>query len=219
MKLQNATLRPGRVLEVLDDGSIQVEAPGLFSREDGANAPAITPINFGGGANAFSMPKKGDEVWVMDFTDNPQQIFYLKKDNPLTHNADVAEDGNTEGLCKKSTGTGYATLKHSDSGGWDMSSGTSKVKVDSKGTAKIETAGAKVEVTNTGIKLGGDAHSVAYGDKVQEALEEIILTMNDLRDALACNCFTVPASWAIGNVGDRLEAIKDEIASQTVTTA
>ena len=56
MKLINGIIRPGEILEVLENGKIKASAPGLFSEEDLENLPPIMPFweLIGSHANTFS---------------------------------------------------------------------------------------------------------------------------------------------------------------------
>ena len=83
MKLVNGILRPGEVLEVLENGKIKASAPGLFSEEDKDLIPPVMPFweLIGSHANTFSTPTEGDEVWILNLTDNPLQLYWFRKDN------------------------------------------------------------------------------------------------------------------------------------------
>ena len=67
MKLVNGILRPGEILEVLENGKIKASAPGLFTEEDKDLNPPIMPFweLMGGHANTFSTPIVGDEIWLL----------------------------------------------------------------------------------------------------------------------------------------------------------
>ena len=81
MKLFKGTIRPGLVLEILEDGLIKASAPGLFSIIDDPNMlPPIMPWFIGNNSNAFSKLKQYDDVWIMNFSDNPQQLYWFRKD-------------------------------------------------------------------------------------------------------------------------------------------
>ena len=58
MRLLYGTLRPGRVLKVLENGNIKAYAPGLFAEEDVEMTPPVMPF-FGLFSNSYSEPKKG----------------------------------------------------------------------------------------------------------------------------------------------------------------
>ena len=96
MKLSQGILRPGRVLEVLDNGKIKATAPGLFNAQDQPLLPPILPFP-SWHANSYSSPKVGDEVWVLNLMDNPLQLHWFRKDN-FTENPVIQEE-NVEVLC------------------------------------------------------------------------------------------------------------------------
>ena len=108
MKLNKGTMRPGTVLEVLDNGIIKASAPGLFSFvEDPALLPPIMPWFIGSNSNSFSKVNKYDEVWILNFSDNPQQLYWFRKD-PVTDNNElcvpgtensIMQDENVEIIC------------------------------------------------------------------------------------------------------------------------
>ena len=81
MKLFKATIRPGTVREVLENGAVKATAPGLFSFEDDINnMPPIMPWQIGSNCNSFSKPKVYDDIWIMNFADNPRQLYWFRKD-------------------------------------------------------------------------------------------------------------------------------------------
>ena len=53
MDLSKAILRPGKVIEVLENGKIRADVPGLFSLEDKDKLPPILPFPLGH-ANTYS---------------------------------------------------------------------------------------------------------------------------------------------------------------------
>ena len=85
----NGELRPGTILEVLtDEGVIKASVPGLFSAQDQEVLPPIYPFCVGG-SNTFSTPNVGDEVWVLSFTDNLQQLYWFRKDYFALNNGKI----------------------------------------------------------------------------------------------------------------------------------
>jgi hypothetical protein len=80
MELYNAYLRPGKILEVVDNyGNVKCSVVGIFKDdEDLTKLPVISPAPFmRTSPYSFVQPKAGDDVWVMLFSDNPQLLFYL----------------------------------------------------------------------------------------------------------------------------------------------
>ena len=78
MKLVNGEIRPGIVLEVLDEyGTIKGSCLGVFSDEDDpAMLPPIQQWPTSSGSS-FNQPKVNDPIWVLFFNDNPQELFSL----------------------------------------------------------------------------------------------------------------------------------------------
>ena len=85
MKLSSGVLRPGIVIDVLEEGNITASAPGLFSKEDSDKLPPIYPFT-GLHANQFSSVNTGDEVWILNFSDNPMQLYWFRKDDYKENN-------------------------------------------------------------------------------------------------------------------------------------
>ena len=101
MKLINGILRPGNILEVLDNGKIKASAPGLFSAEDPLELlPPIMPFYelMGSHANSYSTPIVGEECWVLNMQDNPLQLYWFRKDDHIENNKGIFEEGGTENV-------------------------------------------------------------------------------------------------------------------------
>ena len=89
MKLLKGTIRPGQVLEVFENGDIKASAPGLFSfSDDPAKMPPIMAWQIGSNCNSFSKPLVNDDVWIMNFEDNPRQLYWFRKDK-ITNNFNI----------------------------------------------------------------------------------------------------------------------------------
>ena len=54
--------------------------------------PPIFPWAIGNNANAFSKPKLYDTIWILNFNDNPQELFWFRKDD-ITVNENISLDG------------------------------------------------------------------------------------------------------------------------------
>ena len=177
MKLSNGVLRPGKILEVLENGFILAEVPGLFSSQDKDFLPPIEPL-FHGGENSFSQPKKYQEVWVLNLEDNPQQLDWFRKDNLIEKNGDLLNAENVEILCNREAGVGWATIYFSDGSGWVIQKEQSIIQIRKDGTIvmKIDWPNRAIEIAENGINLGtegGSAHPAAYGDVAEDILSDI----------------------------------------------
>lgn len=171
MKLFNGILRPGKVLEVIEDGKgvIKVSAPGLFSEEDIDFLPPVEPF-FGLHPNSFSMPVVDEEVWVLNFSDNIQQLYWFKKDDYKINIESLFEDGIQEVICHKPIGDDkYASIYFSDGSGWVISS-VGVINIDKDGQIHIKSQGESIiNVTNEQIDINspGGTQVLVKDDNVQ----------------------------------------------------
>lgn len=182
MKLINGTLRPGQVLEVLENGKIKASAPGLFSKEDQNNLPPIMPFFelVGDHANSFSTPRVNDEVWVLNMSDNPLQLYWFRKDDHITNNSDIFTEGgyeNVEIICNRETGMSWATLYFSDGSGWVLRNDDSKLQIFPDGHIELgmNWPNRTINIDSQAIHLGNSAeeHPAAYGDEIASILIKI----------------------------------------------
>lgn len=172
MKLGNATLRPGKILEVSEEimGEIKVEAPGLFTKEDPIeNLPPIMPF-FLLHPNTYSHPVVGEEVWIINFSDNPRALFWLKKDDYKTNLEKLKKDGVLEVICHRPWGDETnASIYFSDGSGWVISS-NGIINIDKDGQIHIKSQGKSIiNVTNEQIDINspGGTQVLVKDDNVQ----------------------------------------------------
>ena len=213
-------MRPGRVIEVLGSGNIKVTAPGLFSEEDKDLLPTVMPF-FGLHANTYSEPKLDDEVWVLNFDDNPLQLFWFRKDDRTEHNLEIEGEENVEVLCNREAGTGYATIYFSDGTGWMFRNGSSFINILADGTIILNANGNTVlHITDSGISLGSknqSAHPGCFGDETQKALQMISSCLKAIRQAAQPNAYTAPIGAAIGSTPENLDQQAEAIKSNKIT--
>lgn len=182
MRLLNGVLRPGEVLEVLEDGKIKVSAPGLFMEEDKDNNPPVMPFweIIGSHANTFSTPVVGDEVWLLNLMDNPLQLYWFRKDKYAEANKDIFAEAGTENveiLCNRESGVGYATLYFSDGTGWILRNDDSRLQIFPDGHIEmgINVPKRTITIDSSAIHLGSgeNEHSACYGEETAEILKKI----------------------------------------------
>lgn len=180
MKLVNGILRPGIVLEVLENGKIKASAPGLFSAQDQELLPPIMPFFelMGCHANSFSTPIEGDEVWVLNLTDNPRQLYWFRKDDHIANNEEIFAEGGTENveiLCNRESGVGYATLYFSDGSGWMLRNDDSRLQIFPDGHIELgmNWPHRTIKIDSDAIFLGDGAHSACYAEETQDILMQI----------------------------------------------
>lgn len=214
-------MRPGRVIEVLDSGNVKVAAPGLFSEEDIEVLPPVMPF-FGLHANTYSEPKEQDEVWVLNMSDNPQQLFWFRKDDRAEHNAELESEQNVEILCNREAGTGYATIYFSDGTGWMFRNGDSFINIKADGSILLNPNIPKrcIHLCNNSISLGsegGSEHQACYGDEVQNVLDMIQASLECIRQAASTNPYTQAIAAALGSQPARIKSSIPKIISSNVT--
>lgn len=222
MKLFNAILRPGIIEQVLENGEVKVSAPGLFSVQDLEGLPPVYPF-FTSSANAYSSPVKGDEVWVLNVTDNPRQLYWFRKDDYKKNNKNLINAQNVEVLCNREFGGGmWATIYFSDGSGWVIRNGDSKIQINSDGDILLDTGfpGRVIDINSKNISLGSEGeskHRAAYGDVIEEVINSIYAVLEGVRTAADCNAYTKPIAVALQA---KLPTIKEripEISSGNVT--
>ena len=187
MKLNNGTIRPGTVLEILENGCIKASAPGLFSfNDDPTMLPPIMPWFIGNNSNSFSKLRQYDEVWIMNFTDNPRQLYWFRKDSISDNNENIpTSEENVEILCNREVGGEWCSIYFSDGSGWVISKGESLVKIRPDGTILLsaDMPNRCIDINGKNISIGSEgtsAHPAAYGDKVEEILMDLCILLNGI---------------------------------------
>ena len=166
MKLINGTIRPGTVLSVLENGNIKASAPGLFSFTDEVDKlPPIMPWFMGSNSKSFSKVKEYDEVWIMNFSDNPLQLYWLRKDDIDCPNIPMNDD-NVEILCNRNVNGEWCSIYFSDGSGWVISKGGSSIKIKADGSIVLSNGINRcIDINGSNISIGSEgksAHPAAY---------------------------------------------------------
>jgi hypothetical protein len=246
MRFVDATLRPGKVLEISKDfpSKIKIEAPGLFSKinSSGKDQTSKLPwINcfFDGsvGTNGFVKPNIGDEVWVLNNESNPSQIYWFLKNEDRTDKLknEIFTDENLgtsgfldqniiECIVHREAGTGYASLYFTDGTGWIIRGNSgSYIRIRKDGSIILDNTGENnrtIDICSNSISLGkegGSDHPAALADKVQDCLDLIYQTLKTVKQAASGNTYTKNIAVAIGNFPDKLKNKIPEILSKEVT--
>ena len=222
MKLSNATLRPGTIIKVLDDGSIKATAPGLFNCIDSPDMlPPIMPLFSGSG---YSRPSLYDEVWIMNFSDNPRQLYWFKKHKTLEDNTNVPMGSkNIEVLCNKNVNGDWCTIYFSDGSGWVISKGESVINIKPDGEIVLDYNNMPnrcIEINSENISIGSkgeSAHPAAYGDGVENAFLCLISLLNKVQLSALANPYTAAIGTAIASQISKFKDAILEISSEHVT--
>lgn len=200
MKLNKGTIRPGTVLHVNDDGTIKVSAPGLFSIVDDINKlPPVMPW-FISNCNSFSKLKKYDEVWILNFSDNPRQLYWFRKDDIADNKNIPVNEENVEIICNREVGGEWCSIYFSDGSGWIISKGESIIKIRPNGSILLsaDMPNRCIDINGKNISIGSEgesAHPAAYGDSTEEVIMELCILLNNV----AISALSNPYTFAIGN--------------------
>lgn len=223
MKLSKATIRPGIVMEVLENGAIKASAPGLFAFvDDPNNMPPIIPWFIGDNSNAFSQPKVNDEVWVMNFIDNPRQLYWFRKDK-ISDNTNIPiNEENVEVLCNREVNGEWCTIYFSDGSGWVIGKGESIIKIRPDGTIMLTNGDPNrcIDINGKNISIGSEgqsAHSAAYGDALEDLLTSLCSLLNEVGMAAMTNPYTMSIGTSLLRKLPKIVNQISNVSSQHVT--
>jgi hypothetical protein len=223
MKLSEGTIRPGTVMEVLENGVIKASAPGLFNFSDDPNLmPPIMPWFIGGNDGCFSQPKQYDEVWIMNFSDNPQQLYWFRKDKISDNTNLPISETNIEILCNRDVAGEWCTIYFSDGSGWIISKGESIIQIRPNGSIQLNTGFDKrcIDISPAGISLGSvgkSSHPAAYGDVAMEIFNGFLALLKQIQMVSTPNPYTAPIGTIIAANIPLLESKIPSLVSSHVT--
>lgn len=222
MKLKNGIMRPGTVVQVLENNIIRADVPGLFSRQDEEKLPPIYPFAALINCNSYSQIQEYDEVWVLNFSDNPLQLYWLRKDDVAGNNKEIITEENVEVVCNREAAMGWATIYFSDGSGWIIRNAESVIQIRADGSIKLDAnmPNRIIDINSDCISLGSEGtseHPAAYGDVVADALTKIKLALNLIKQAANSSPYTKPISIAIGTIPNELETLINQSVSTNVT--
>lgn len=196
MQLVNATIRPGTVLEILDNGNIKASAPGLFSYvDDPSLLPPVMPWFIGHNTNAYSKLKKYEEIWILNFSDNPQQLYWFRKDR-MSNNTNIPMgEENVEVLCNREVAGEWATIYFSDGSGWIIGKGDSIIQIREDGSILLtnDMPNRCIDINNKNISIGSkgeSAHPAAYGDSTEKTIMSLCILLNGIAMKALANPYT-----------------------------
>lgn len=141
MELARGDLRPGKVLQVVDNiGTIKVSAPGMFTDQDDVDLlPPVFPL-FTIGSNTFSSPNVGDSIWLLSFRGNAQELFYFRMVDHKDYMKNIGNINNNsdiECVVRKQTDNGWGELYLDTGEGWIIANGDCKAVIDNSGNVNL----------------------------------------------------------------------------------
>ena len=223
MKLNKGTIRPGTVLEVLENGMIKAIAPGLFAyTDDTSKMPPIMPWFVGNNTNAFSQPKQYDDVWIMNFSDNPRQLYWFRKDNICENENIPMTEENVEVLCNREVGGEWCTIYFSDGSGWVIGKGESIIKIRPDGSILLTNnmPNRCIDINGKNISIGSEgesAHPAACGDEVESTMLSLCMLLFEVGTAALTNPHTIAIGTKLFNKLPSIINKIPNISSQHVT--
>lgn len=225
MKLSQAHLRPGRVLELVDEnGIIKGSCCGLFTdQDDPEKLPPIYQFPLGG-ANNFSSMHVDDEIWVLFFDDNPMELFYIRKDIIPETLKDILSKKyeEVEVLASREMPAGMVQLYFTDGDGWIIRNVNSVIQIRKDGSILLDAGSAhrKIDICDNCISIGSEnesEHTAAYGDKVVNTFNILNSMLDAIVQAANTSPYTVGIGTAITALKPKYESAIPEIESLHVT--
>jgi hypothetical protein len=202
MKLRNAEIRPGFVLQVVDDyGTIKASVVGLFSDEaDPDTLPPVYPF-MSLSRGTFSHPKENDPIWVLFTLDNPQELVYVRQANLPDQLSDTLDKSyeDVEVLMRTDSGTGYSQVLFDTEEGLIVQNDDSSIIINKDGDITISKNGSHrtIEINSDGISIGSpgkSAEPALLGDKTEDALNKLWKCINTGVMSLQSSCpYAAPA--------------------------
>lgn len=242
MDFIHAHMRPGTVLEVIDShGTIKAEVPGLFNKLDQDCLPPIRAFNISG-SNGFSSPSVGDEVWVLFFDNNPEELRWFRKDSFEKNNGgrnknssrvvsnsgstgqstSIQDQKNVEIVSSRESGAGWATIYFSDGTGWVIQNQDAIIQINKDGVVTLSNGQAHgvIEINDDGISLGSSgesAHPAPHGDKVANLFDKVVGTLLKISEAAKGSPYTSMIATAIDLDVPKYQNDSQYINSEIVT--
>ena len=227
MRLQNAEIRPGFVLQVVDNyGTVKASVTGVFSDEaDPETLPPVYPF-MSLSRGTFSHPKENDPIWVLISKDNPQELLYVRQADLSGQLADTLDKSyeDVEVLMRTESGTGYAQVLFDTEEGLIVQNDDSSVVINKEGNITISKNGSHrtIEINSDGISLGSEGKSAepaCLGDKTEDALNQLFLCIQTMATLLQSDPYASPTmtSFVSGPLLQNAKSAILKIKSKHVT--
>lgn len=197
-------LLPGTVVQVVDKekGIVKCTAPSMFSVDDDPEVlPPIIPFAPSGHLGSVSTPEEGDLVWIVVDNSNSQMIYYIRRYAIPDELSNI--DSPREVFFVRNDENGLYQLYWSSGDGIRLMKDGSSIRITPAGDIDIIKEGMNraISISADSICIGkesSEAGSVdthaAYGERVEEALEEIYNIFTRMYAVTAPSPYTNPIS-------------------------
>lgn len=227
MRLACGEIRPGKVLEVLDEyGTIKGSCLGIFSDEDDPNL--LPPIQQWPttSCTSFNQPKVNDPIWVLSFSDNPQELFYTFQADIHNSSSHIlgSKPKDAQILASRDSDLGKAQLYYTSDDGWKMMKDDSRIQIDKDNDIEIskdDLEERSIKVDDDGVFLGdkGKSQPAVLGEDLQDCLTSIYNALQALSESLKGNPYTSPAAPALDSKLPSIYNKINKILSKTVNVS
>lgn len=225
MKLSECEIRPGKVLQVIDEhGTIKASCAGVFSEEDDENMlPPVYPF-MQSSASSFNQPQVEDLIWVWLFNDNPQELYYTFRSDTKSQSSQILSKKPKDSVILASRDAGFSKsqLFYSSDDGWVMQNDSSDIKIDKDYNISISKNDPHrtVEVNDEGISLGSSGKSsepAVLGDHLVSALRKLSAGLSATAESLKSNPYTAESGAKLESVLGAFDKSIEQILSKHVT--
>lgn len=225
MKLGECELRPGIVLEVVDNfGTIKASCAGVFSEEDDpAMLPPVIPF-LPDSSSSFNQPHVNDMIWVWTFVNNPQELYYTYRSDTKQQSSQVLDKKPKDAqiLMSRNAGFSKAQMYYSTEDGMVMQNDSADIKIDKDKNIRMSRnePHRTVEVNDDGISLGSEGKSsepAVLGDHLTSALKKLAACLNNTAESLKANPYTAESGVKLASGLHAFEAAIEKICSKNVT--
>lgn len=223
MRLDLGEIRPGKVLQVIDNyGHIKASCVGIFSEQD--DPDLLPPMSqfFKISSTQYSQPHVGDDIYVFIFADNPQLFLYVFRGDVAMNNGSELDNeyDDAEILMKRKTNNGEVRVAYDSDNGYDIGVNDSHINIDNDSNIHIvHKSGKAISITDDGISIGKDGesmYSAVCGEELVKVLKDIKALLNTIKTSSAGNPQTAHISTAMTSQLATLSNF-DKILSKIVT--
>jgi hypothetical protein len=151
----------------------------------------------------------------MNFSDNPRQLYWFRKDNVNENENIPLTEENVEIICNRNVGGEWCSIYFSDGSGWVIGKGDSIIKIRPDGSIMLsnDMPNRCIDINGKNISIGSEgesAHPAAYGDAVEDILTSLCVMLN----GIGIKAMAVPHTAPIGtDLLAKLPGITSKIAN------